>query len=108
MLRLKQSEATGLALPESTPQTLIEVDSESLPYACQCPLCGGLFKIPEGLLYRIQDDSFEDSDSGTEFEQMRSGPGGSGYGPSSDVESESVTSSGLSETAGGELNDSAL
>lgn len=108
MLRLKQSETEGLALPESTPQTLIEVDSESLPYACQCPLCGGLFQIPEGLLYRIEDDNYADEDSDTEFEQMRSSSSSSGsdFG-GADFES-SVTSTGSTEPAGGELDDSAL
>lgn len=51
---------SGLALPTSTPRTLIEVDSENLPYACQCPLCGGLFNIPEGLLYKIEEDNLLD------------------------------------------------
>lgn len=110
MLRLQKSETTGLALPESTPQTLIEVDSASLPYACQCPLCGGLFQIPEGLLYRIEDDSYEDEDSEADFEQMRNSPGGSDFGGGGDVfeSSSSITSTGSAEPAGGEVNDSAL
>lgn len=110
MLRLKQSETEGLALPESTPQTLIEVDSESLPYACQCPLCGGLFQIPEGLLYRIEDDNYADEDSDTEFEQMRnsSSSSSSEFGGAPMESSMSITSTGSTEPAGGELDDSAL
>lgn len=58
---------SGLALPESTPKTLIEISSESLPYACQCPLCGGLFDIPEGLLYKVEEDALLDGDFNTEM-----------------------------------------
>jgi len=53
---------SGLSLPESTPKTLIQVEGESLPYACQCPLCGGLFDIPEGLLYKVEEDALLDGD----------------------------------------------
>lgn len=53
---------SGLAMPGSTPRTLIEIDSESLPYACQCPCCGSLFNIPEGLLFKVEDDNFLDED----------------------------------------------
>ena len=110
MLRLQKTDLKGLALPTATPQTLIEVDSSSLPYACQCPLCGGLFQIPEGLLYRIQDDSYDDADSDTDFEQMSNRPGGSEFGPEADSfeSSTSITSTGSSELAGGELDDSTL
>lgn len=51
---------SGLALPQSTPKTLIEVSGENLPYACQCPCCGSLFNIPEGLLYKVEDDALLD------------------------------------------------
>lgn len=51
---------SGLALPQSTPKTLIEVSGENLPYACQCPCCGSLFNIPEGLLYKIEEDELLD------------------------------------------------
>lgn len=57
---------SGLALPTSTPRTLVEVDSESLPYACQCPCCGSLFNIPEGLLYKVEEDTLLDGDFGAE------------------------------------------
>lgn len=110
MLRLRKSENEGLALPEATPQTLIEVDSQSLPYACQCPLCGGLFQIPEGLLYRIEDDNYADEDSETEFEPMRnpSSSSSSEFGGVPVESSTSITSTGSTEPAGGDLNDSAL
>lgn len=65
MLRLQlpnDFQDSGLALPGSTPKTLIQVDSENLPYACQCPCCGSLFNIPEGLLYRIEEDALADGD----------------------------------------------
>ena len=110
MLRLQKSQMTGLALPESTPQTLIEVDSASLPYACQCPLCGGLFQIPEGLLYRIEDDSYADEDSGTDFEQMSNSSDGSYFGDNGDVleSSSSITSTGSATPAGGDVDDSTV
>lgn len=110
MLRLQKSQMTGLALPESTPQTLIEVDSASLPYACQCPLCGGLFQIPEGLLYRIEDDSYADEDSGTDFEQMSNSSDGSYFGGGGDVleSSSSITSTGSATPAGGDVDDSTV
>lgn len=57
---------SGLALPTSTPRTLIEVDSESLPYACQCPCCGSLFNIPEGLLYKVEEDDLLDGNFSAE------------------------------------------
>jgi hypothetical protein len=65
MIRMKLPENitnSGLAMPESTPKTLIEINGESLPYACQCPLCGGLFDIPEGLLYKVEEDTLKDGD----------------------------------------------
>lgn len=65
MIRLKLPENlrdSGLAMPQSTPKTLIQVEGESLPYACQCPLCGGLFDIPEGLLYKVEEDNLVDGD----------------------------------------------
>lgn len=57
---------TGLAMPTSTPRTLIEIDGQSLPYACQCPCCGSLFNIPEGLLFKVEDDEFLDDTFETE------------------------------------------
>ena len=65
MIRLQLPENlmdSGLAMPESTPKTLIEIDSESLPYACQCPCCGSLFNIPEGLLFKVEEDEFLDDE----------------------------------------------
>lgn len=53
-----------LALPGAQPLTLHRVSSENLPYACQCPLCGGLFEIPTGILYKIEEDNLEDKESG--------------------------------------------
>lgn len=57
---------SGLALPESTPKTLVQIEGENLPYACQCPCCGALFNIPEGLLYKIEEDTLVDGDLGAE------------------------------------------
>lgn len=57
---------SGLALPESTPKTLVQIEGENLPYACQCPCCGALFNIPEGLLYKIEEDTLIDGDLGAE------------------------------------------
>ena len=68
MIRLKIPRDDGLALPKSTPVTLVEISSESLPYACQCPLCGEVFQIPEALLYKVEDDDFADDDL-AEFEE---------------------------------------
>lgn len=81
MLRLKsfkkKPEDIRLALPDAEPVTIVKINNESLPYACQCPLCGGIFDIPQGVLYRIEEDEFEDIDSGAEpIEPM--GPGNSG------------------------------
>lgn len=70
MLRLEfpnQVKDTGLALPDSTPKTLIQVDSENLPYACQCPCCGALFNLPEGLLYKVEEDDLIDGDLGADI-----------------------------------------
>lgn len=69
MLRLKlpdDSIDSGLALPQSTPKTLVQIEGENLPYACQCPCCGALFNIPEGLLYKIEEDTLIDGDLGAE------------------------------------------
>lgn len=76
MLRLKKykKESEGLAIPESEPVTLIEVSSENLPYGCQCPLCGGIFQIPQSTLYKLEDDNIQDIDSDTEVLGPRSGP----------------------------------
>lgn len=62
---------SGLALPESIPKTLVQIESENLPYACQCPCCGALFNIPEGLLYKIEEDTLIDGDLGAEAAEGR-------------------------------------
>ena len=64
---------SGLAMPGSTPRTLIQVDTENLPYACQCPLCGGLFSIPEGLLYKVEEDALLDGEF-TDDDAQSKGP----------------------------------
>lgn len=70
MLRLKinkqREEDDYLALPGAEPLTILQVANDNLPYACQCPLCGGTFQIPQGVLYEIEDDNIPDIDSGTE------------------------------------------
>lgn len=73
MIRLKIPRENGLALPKSTPVTLVEISSESLPYACQCPLCGEVFQIPEALLYKVEEDDFADDDL-AEFEGTDNAP----------------------------------
>jgi hypothetical protein len=61
MLRLKkQANEAYLALPGAEPVTMHEIPGDSLPYACQCPLCGGIFQIPTGILYKIEDDGIAD------------------------------------------------
>lgn len=66
-LRLKNKQHSNkddfLAIPDAQPITLHEVRSDNLPYACQCPLCGGIFEIPTGILYEISDDTYEDKES---------------------------------------------
>lgn len=57
---------SGLAIPGSTPKTLVQIEGDNLPYACQCPCCGSLFNIPEGLLYKIEEDTLIDGDLGAE------------------------------------------
>lgn len=92
---------SGLAMPGSTPRTLIEIDSESLPYACQCPCCGSLFNIPEGLLFKVEDDSFLDGDLNLDTDKdsdtsinvdvegsSGSSPGGASAQPSASAPSE--------------------
>ena len=102
---------SGLAIPESTPKTLIEVDSENLPYACQCPLCGGLFNIPEGLLYKVEEDVLADENFGAEVSaeggtniDIDTGGGGfdEGISSSSSTQTYSTTSS---STGVGEADD---
>ncbi len=69
MLRLElpnDIKDSGLALPESTPKTLVQIEGENLSYACQCPCCGALFNIPEGLLYKIEENTLIDGDLGAE------------------------------------------
>lgn len=91
MLRLKKHPKRDdeyLALPGAEPVTLYEFPSKNLPYACQCPLCGGLFNIPESTVYKLEDDDYEDVDSETE-------PKGPGRGP------------GLMEEAGNEFSEEA-
>lgn len=65
-----------LALPGAQPLTLHQVSAENLPYACQCPLCGGLFELPTGILYKLEDDNIEDGESDLEA----IGPEGPGPG----------------------------
>ena len=69
MLRLKKQskrDDTYLALPTAEPVTLYKLPEENLPYACQCPLCGGVFDIPEGALYKLEEDDYADIDSEAE------------------------------------------
>lgn len=69
MLRLElpnDVKDSGLALPQSAPKTLVQIEGKNLPYACQCPCCGALFNIPEGLLYKIEEDTLIDGDLGAE------------------------------------------
>lgn len=67
MLRLKTQNHRVtdeyLALPEAQPVTLLQVSNENLPYACQCPLCGGIFEIPRGTIYRIEESDLEENSS---------------------------------------------
>lgn len=89
---------SGLAMPGSTPRTLVQVDAESLPYACQCPLCGGLFNIPEGLLYRVEEDAlldgeFTDNDAAT------------GSDSGTDIDISSPSAEGSTPAEAGESND---
>ena len=98
---------SGLALPESTPKTLIEVSSESLPYACQCPLCGGLFNIPEGLLYKIEEDNFVDGDFDTEM-TAESNSDIDISTPSSEPSPTSMSDTASADTGVGEANDTAI
>lgn len=100
---------SGLAMPESTPRTLIEVDNENLPYACQCPLCGGLFNIPEGLLYKVEEDALLDGD----FDVAAEPEGGSELDINvdsgmSDTNESAPMSSGTAEVGVGEVNDSII
>lgn len=71
MLRLKRTapkpEDEYIALPGAEPLTIVKVANENLPYGCQCPLCGGIFQIPQGVLYKLEDDNIADIDSGAEF-----------------------------------------
>lgn len=114
MIRLPDNiKDSGLAMPESTPKTLIEVDSENLPYACQCPCCGALFTIPEGLLYKIEDDSLADENfdaevsakNGTDIDIDMGGAGNDSGISSSATETSRVTSS---ESGVGDSDDSII
>lgn len=75
MLRLKTQlhdvKDDYLSLPNAQPLTLLQVSSENLPYACQCPLCGGIFEIPKGILYEIEEDDIPDTNSGVEPTETR-------------------------------------
>lgn len=114
MLRLELSndvKDSGLALPESTPKTLVQIEGENLPYACQCPCCGALFNIPEGLLYKIEEDTLIDGDLGaeaaegeaqTDIDVNMGEPSFDGGGVSSPTQESSTTSSA---TEVGESND---
>ena len=114
MIRLPDNiKDSGLAMPESTPKTLIEVYSENLPYACQCPCCGALFTIPEGLLYKIEDDSLADENfdaeisakNGTDIDIDMGGAGNDSGISSSATETSRVTSS---ESGVGDSDDSII
>jgi len=104
MLRLKAPK-NGLALPTSTPVTLIEVDS-NLPYAIQCPCCGVISQLSETLLYKIEDDDFTDVDSNAEFSApTNNAPTRSSY---SDTFTPRESSPMMESEAGGDFNDTAL
>ena len=78
MLKLKlkkripeEDDNNFLAMPDAEPLTLHEIPGDTLPYACQCPLCGGVFQIPTGVLYKVDEDTEEeilDEDVGEELE----------------------------------------
>lgn len=73
MIRLKNPQLTGdtfLSLPDSEPVTLYEIPGSNLPYGCQCPLCGGIFEIPAGKLYKIVADSKPDVEGEADFKSM--------------------------------------
>lgn len=78
MLRLKTKnhdvKDEYLSIPDSQPVTLLQVSSENLPYACQCPLCGGVFEIPEGILYKVEEDDLPDEESNVEMSEEDSEP----------------------------------
>lgn len=102
---------SGLAMPGSTPRTLIQVDTENLPYACQCPLCGGLFSIPEGLLYKVEEDALLDGEF-TDDDAQGNGPetninvmGGSDSGSAAGSDAGSPESTGSEPAEAGESND---
>ena len=104
MLRLKAPN-NGLALPTSTPVTLIEVDS-NLPYAVQCPCCGVISQLSDTLLYKIEDDDFNDVDSDAEFSApSNNAPSHSSY---TDTFTPRESSPMMESEAGGDLNDTAL
>ena len=71
MLRLKSRSHDVrdefLSIPDSQPITMLQVSADNLPYACQCPLCGGVFEIPEGILYKVEEDDIPDVDSDTKM-----------------------------------------
>lgn len=79
MLRLKTRihdvEDENLAIPGAQPLTLLQVSNDNLPYACQCPLCGGIFEIPKGTLYEIEEDNIVDEDLGIEPPEQNSESG---------------------------------
>ena len=73
-LRSKQDPDEFLALPGAEPVTLVRVSSKNLPFGCQCPFCGELFELPQGNLYKIEDDEYADIDSGAELSDHFVGP----------------------------------
>lgn len=100
MLRLKKHHADPteeyLALPGAEPVTLVEIPGDNLDYACQCPLCGGIFNIPEGVLYKIEEDDIEDVDSGAEpsdmdFEEAPQEPSSNPMAEAPESQAEEVT-----------------
>lgn len=102
---------SGLALPESTPKTLIEIEGENLPYACQCPCCGALFNIPEGLLFKVEEDTLIDGDFGVETAE-KGGPDididVDSSTPDSDIRVPSASNATSSESGIGEADDSII
>ena len=86
MLRLElpnDVKDSGLALPESTPKTLVQIEGENLPYACQCPCCGSLFNIPEGLLYKEPD--FDEGGASSSTQESRTTSSATEVGESDDT-----------------------
>ena len=97
VLRLKskiQNDDEYLALPGAEPVTLVQVSTENLPFGCQCPLCGGLFELPQGLLYRIENDELPDIDSDAQLADRFTGkPEGLGFEEGENVDADFLATS---------------